>query len=463
MHDTTDIPSPSQLREQLQVQVTSLFPPLQASEQAQPSKPGRGRPRRLPEGQLWLGLLWCVLEGMHSYQDLWRFLGSRIVGSFAPVQLTDDAIVKRLEQAGLEPLQQLLLHVNQWLATHLQPAMSPPLATFATQIVALDETTLDAVARHLSWQRLHPKGHPALLPGKLAGLFDVRQQCWLSLQFFPEALQNCKVGALSLVAELPWHSLLLFDLGYFSFAWFDYLSSLGYWWISRLREKTSYRLLHVYYCQDEILDALIWLGSSHGSRASRAVRLVRFCDGSQLRMYLTNVLDPRQLSMVEIAQLYARRWDIELAFLTLKEALDLHHWWSSKLPLILQQIWVVLIVAHLMQRLRIDIALHAGVDPFAVSLPLLIQYVPRLILQRQSPIDWVLTHGHRLGFIRPATRLQMVAPHIPLEQMTFPPADLVLVRKARYVQYRPRPGRPSYNKRKRSASRSTSAPSHAPS
>ena len=455
MHDTTDIACPSLLREHLQAQVATSFPPLQACEAVQPNKPGRGRPRHLPEGQLWLGLLWCVLEGMHSYQDLWRFLGSRVVGGFAPVQLTDDAIVKRLEQAGLEPLQQLLLHVNQWLASHLQPAMTSTLAAFATQIVALDETTLDAVARHLSWQRLHPKGHPVLLPGKLAGLFDLRQQCWLTLQFFPEALQNCKVGALSLVEGLPWHSLLLFDLGYFSFAWFDYLSSMGYWWISRLREKTSYRLLHVYYCHHEILDALIWLGSSHGSRAGRAVRLVRFHDGTCLRMYLTNVLDPRQLSLIEIAQLYARRWDIELAFLTLKEALDLHHWWSSKLPLILQQIWVVLIVAHLMQRLRIDIALQAGVDPFAVSLPLLIQYVPRLIAQRQSPIDWVLTHGHHLGFIRPSTRIQVVAPHIPLEQMTFPPADLVLVRKARYVHYQSRPGRPSYSKRKRTRSPAT--------
>jgi hypothetical protein len=196
MHETTDSARPSLLREHLQVQVATCFPPLQAREAVQPNKPGRGRPRHLPEGQWWLGLLWCVLEGMHSYPDLWRFLGSRVVGGFAPVPLTDDAIVKRLEQAGLEAVQQLLLHVNQWLASHLQPAMTTCLPPFATQIVALDEPTLAAVARHLSWQRLHPKGQPVLLPGTLAGLFDPRQQCWLTLQFFPEALQNCKVGAL---------------------------------------------------------------------------------------------------------------------------------------------------------------------------------------------------------------------------------------------------------------------------
>jgi IS4 transposase len=52
---------------------------------------------------------------------------------------------------------------------------------------------------------------------------------------------------------------------------------------------------------------------------------VRFHDGTQLRSYLTNVLDPRQLCLPDIARLYARRWDIELAFLTLKDLLHLHH------------------------------------------------------------------------------------------------------------------------------------------
>ena len=54
-------------------------------------------------------------------------------------------------------------------------------------------------------------------------------------------LPNCKVDVISLLEGLPWRSLILFDLGYFSFAWFDYLTSMGYWWISRLREKTRWR------------------------------------------------------------------------------------------------------------------------------------------------------------------------------------------------------------------------------
>ena len=59
--------------------------------------------------------------------------------------------------------------------------------------------------------------------------------------------------------------------------------------ISRYREKTHYQLLHVYYRHQEILDAVVWLGSAHGPRAGYAVRLVRFGDGHQLRMYFSAV------------------------------------------------------------------------------------------------------------------------------------------------------------------------------
>jgi IS4 transposase len=53
----------------------------------------------------------------------------------------------------------------------------------------------------------------------------------------------------------------------------------------------------------------------------------------------------------EVAQLYARRWDIEMAFRVLKEYLGMSHWWSSKQELILIQIWVVLILSHIVYAL----------------------------------------------------------------------------------------------------------------
>jgi Transposase DDE domain len=306
----------------------------------------------------------------------------------------------------------------------------------------------DAMQRHLASQRDLPDGDSRLLPGKLAGRFDIRTQQWDFVQFRANVQANCKVDLCSLLLGLPLGSLILFDLGYFSFPWFDYLTQMQYWFVCRLREKTTYQLQHVFYRHEGILDALVWLGSSHGARAGHLVRLVRFYDGTQVRCYLTNVLDPTLLSMAEIAGLYARRWDIELAFLTLKEQLGLHHWWSSHPILIQQQILVVLIVAQLVQALRMHIAVQANVDPFEVSLPLLIQSLPQLLQQGENPVLWVLTHGKALGFLRPASRLHLVVPEIALSQLAFPPPDLPLTRKARYVEYHPRPHRSSKKKKK---------------
>jgi hypothetical protein len=419
---------------------------------------GRGRPLHLQQGHLWLGLLWAVLEGVQGYSALTRYLATHPLGRFAPVGLTASALVQRLQQAGYEPLQQLFSSLGTWVQTYLAPPACE-LAPFATRIVALDETKLDAVVRRLPWQRQHRVGDPALLAGKLAALFDIREQRWLRVQYLADALRNCKQEALTLLADLPWHSLLLFDLGYFSFPFFDYLTERGYYWISRYREKTRYQLVHVYYRHHEILDALVWLGSEHGARAGYAVRLVRFGSGSHLHMYFTNVLDPLQLPMGDIARLYARRWDIELAFLTIKDLFGLQHWWSSQRPLILQQIAVVLVLAQLVQALRLHIAEQAGCDPFDVSLPLLVEHLPHLLRARLNPVQWVLTYGKQQQILRPSSRYHVVAPCIPPEQLTPLPADLILTRKARYVTYQPRPPRPSYNHKRTSSSSKKRPPS----
>lgn len=389
-----------------------------------------------------------------GYRALTRYLATMSIGGFAPVSITDSALLQRLQQAGYEPLQALFEQLGSWL----QAVVSPPacsLAPFATHIIALDETKLDAVIRRLPWQRQHKVGDPELLAGKLAALFDIRAQRWLRLHYLTESLRNCKQEALALIEDLPWHSLLLFDLGYFSFPFFDYLTERGFYWISRYREKTSYQLIHVYYRHHEILDALVWLGSSHGPRAGSAVRLVRFGDGQQVRLYLTNVLDPLQLPMGDIARLYARRWDIELAFLTLKELFGLHHWWSSQRPLILQQLATVLLVAQVVQALRLQIAAEADCDPFDVSLPLLVKHLPALLRARQHPLHWVLTYGKTQHFLRPSSRFQVFAPGIPPSELTPLPADLLLTRKAHYRTYKPRPPRPASNRKKKAASRRT--------
>ncbi|MGZ6368352.1 MAG: transposase, partial [Ktedonobacteraceae bacterium] len=195
-----------------------------------------------------------------------------------------------------------------WTLTHQPSALS--IAAFATQVVALDETTLDGVRRLTADLRDLPKGDPHLLPGKLAGLFDLRLQRWVRMHFRADVLAGCNIGVLTLLEGLPTGSLILADLGYFSFPWFDYLTQQGYCWVSRLKERTTSQIkeLLAYDDRQGLLGAIVWLGAYRADRAGNAVRQVLFSSGGKQFGSLTNVLDPALLSMQDISQLSARRW-----------------------------------------------------------------------------------------------------------------------------------------------------------
>jgi hypothetical protein len=396
--------------------------------------PGPGRPRVLPALCLWAGLLICVLHGFSSYLTLWRMLSGVGLWAFPRIPITDQALYARLARDGTGPLERVFAHISTLLADRLAPYTATTLAPFATAVYALDETTLDQVARLLPALRAVPAGAAALLPGKLAGLFDLRRQQWARVEYIDNPQQNEKVAARGMVAGLAAGCLLLADLGYFAFQWFDDLTAAGLWWVSRLRSKTSFTVIHTLYSCGDTLDAIVWLGAHRADRAQHAVRLVQFCHQGTLYRYVTNVLDPTVLPMAEIARLYARRWDIELAFKLVKQHLGLHLLWGAKPVMVLQQVWAVLIIAQVLQALRLEIAGQAGVDPYEVSLPLLVEYLPYFAYRGLDPVQVFVEQGRALRLIRPSTRTEITAPLLSPADLTPLPPDLVLDRPPRYAQ-----------------------------
>jgi len=405
----------------------------------------RGRPPLLPLQQLYLALLMGVLQHTSHLSTIWRRLYLEEVGSFAPVQVTYEAVRKRLLSAGTTALAQLFETVSvgltQWSQAQQLSALS--LAPFASQVVALDESTFDRLRRLTSDLRDVPAGDPHLLPGKLAGLFDLRLQRWIRVHFRADVLASCNTGILLLLEGLAPGSLILADLGYFSFPWFDYLTGQGYWWVSRLKDGVTYEIKEVLAYDDHqgILDAIVWLGKYRADRAAYAARLVCFSyHGTQYR-YLTNVLDSTQLSMRDIAQLYARRWDIELAFKLLKCELGLHLWWGARPELVLIQLWVALILAQLLHALQLQVALQAEVDPFDVSLHVLVELLQMQPAGSMPIIARLVQDGRALGLIRPSSRLTVVVPTLEPHMRCPPPTLKDLTRRARYAQRNPHPRR----------------------
>lgn len=172
----------------------------------------------------------------------------------------------------------------------------------------------------------------------------------------------------------------------------------------RCPAKLSMSILHVHYHRGETLDAIVEMGVYCNDRAKHAVRLLTFRHGKTLYRYLTNVRDPSLLGAAEIAELSARRWDIEMAFRLIKQHLGLHLLWSAKPNVVLQQVWAVLIIAQITQVIRLEIAGRAGVDPFAVSLPLLIAWLPRLAARGVDLMATMVAEGRQIEIIRPSRR-----------------------------------------------------------
>ena len=423
---TVDPPSSPHVEAFLQQTLTALEPQFD-------HPPGRGRPRILPGLCLWAGLLVGVLHGSASQAALWRRITELGLWHYPRFAISDEAVYKRLATGGTAELERIFHLVSSILAERITPWLEQrgaPLAPFATQVVALDETTLDPVLRRL----MDADGRqPAHLPGKLAGLFDIRCQQWLTVHLRTEVTQNEKVLARTLVARLPVGSLVLADLGYFGFQWFDDLTDGGQHWISRLRKGTSYEVIETFLDQDGYFDGIIWLGRHRADRAKHAARLVAYPHGQEIRSYITNVLDPTVLSMREIAALYARRWDIEMAVQLVKEHLGARLWWSSKQVVIEQQLWAVLTIAQIVQALRFEIAVRAGVDVFDVSLPLLVEYAPQFAARGEDPVAVFVERGRRAGFIRPSRRIQITIPDaLPYVRTTID-AQIPLTREPRYA------------------------------
>lgn len=415
---------------------------LESCAPAPPTRRGRGAPLVLPWLCLWAGLVVCVLRGFRSQSQLWRLLTQYGLWSYPRVDVCEQAVRNRLAQSG-DQMERLFEQVTAALGKRLSAYEDRTLASFAERVVIIDEMRLDPLVRKLPMLQDGKEVAPPKLPGKLATRLDARTQQWDRILFVKNADQNEKVVADDLVEDLPRGSLVLADMGYFAFRWFDELTSKGYFWISRLREKTSYEIKHVFYEDDQTLDALVWLGVHRSDRARHMVRLVQFEVGGRLVRYITNVLSPKVLPIGEIARLYGRRWDVEMGFRLLKRELGLHLLWSGKTEVILQQVWAALVIAQVLQGLRMEIAGRAQAEVFDVSMRLMIEALPQFALRGLDPVQTLVERGREARIIRPSRRIEMQAPRIPEDQITPVPEGFVLERTPRYANRKcgPRPGR----------------------
>jgi hypothetical protein len=412
----------------IEARLRALIPP------ACPPPATRGRPEVVSGALLWSGLLVCILRRTTSQQALWRLLTQSGLWDFPRVDVCAEAIRLRLVRSGPTVMQDLFTHVSTALAATVP--VDDALAPFAAGVYVLDESTLDQVARTLPVLRAVPPGDDRLLPGKLISAFDVRTQQFVTVQTTDVPRQNEKVAARDLVRTLPPQSLILADLGYFAFPWFDELVDAGYHLVSRLREQTSYETRHVFTDQDGVRDELIWLGGYRADKAAHAQRLLTIQRGKTTHRYLTSVLDPTILPPHAVVDLYADRWSIEQAFSLVKQELGLHLLWSAQWEMVVTQLYGVLLIAQIAKGLCGLVAARAAIPIAQVSVRLLLRDLPYLVQRAEGDLVGYLAALPVVkgGYLRPARRVRY---EVPASLPVIPrPPHLILWREPRYARRR---------------------------
>ena len=156
---------------------------------------------------------------------------------------------------------------------------------------------------------------------------------------------------------LPQGSTAIFDRGYRSYPQFNLWTHMGVRWITRLREQSHYTIIEQRVinskCKQAGLkkDIVVDLGFPQKKTEQVRARIIFYKDpiSKKFLKFLTNDLESEP---IKIAELYAKRWNIELLFKRLKQNMPLKYYLGDNQNAIKIQIWCALIADLLLQVIR---------------------------------------------------------------------------------------------------------------
>ena len=315
-----------------------------------------------------MAMLWRQVPGVCALQRL--LARERILWS-ARRQVSQAALGERFLTFPAELFERVLHNVLAQLPARLAVRTRPlPQALQAVSgrfagLYALDGTTLEALFRKLKALQELPD---APLAGQLGVVYDLLIHLPARLWFVADPLSNDKSLVPDLLAWLPRNSLAVFDLGYFSFPFFDQLHEAGSWFVTRLRAKTSFTVAQVLLEGGQVRDRIVHLGRYRTNPSTYPVRLIEIQLRGVWHSYLTNVLDPQRVSIVDVVALYEARWQIENAFLLVKRLLGLAYLWVGSSNGVQLQVWATWLYYAILVDLCDDVAELTGLPLERISL-----------------------------------------------------------------------------------------------
>jgi hypothetical protein len=346
--------------EEIEKQIFSLlsplnFKPLKLCEDKQQKKKFRDRILTLPVIMaIVVSLVYRQIPGLTEVQRVLWEEGLLWVGR---IEVSAQAVSKRLRTLPIELFAQIFEQVMETINVQPQNQAVPvnwqPVYQSFTAIWIADGSTLEALRTKLKALKEQEK----TLAGKIMMVVEAFTHHPVTTWYTENSKANDKIWCDQLLERLPIGGLLIFDLGFFKFPWFDAFTAANKFFITRLREKTAYNVVRCLASNQFYRDEIINLGEYRSNPCQHSVRLVSVLWGTTWYYYLTNVLDPQILSAQQVCELYRRRWRVEDAFLLTKRLLGLAYIWVGDTNGVQIQILATWIFYAVLNQLCVDVAI----------------------------------------------------------------------------------------------------------
>jgi hypothetical protein len=392
----------------LDVLSPSLLAPrqLERRDPQQPERLIRMRQRLLTLPVIVAITVSLVWRRVPSIAEVQKLLAHEGLLGIAPLQVSPQAIIKRLDVLPATVLGQLLVEVCARLQAQAPPALPhprwAPVREHFPLIAIVDGSTLEALRKKTQVLREHAG---LVLGGKMMVMVEAFSHRPLWQLYTDDAAANDKRFVAEILAALPVGGLLVFDLGFFSFLWFDDFTASDRFFVTRMREKTAYRTVQELSSSPHYRDELIQVGQYRSNPCTYPLRMVAVWWQGTWYRYLTNVLDPHVLSARQVCELYRRRWRIEDAFALTKRLLDLAYLWTGSTNAVQLQLYATLLFYAVLVTLCQQVAQALGEPLERISVEMVFRafyHYSRTVQHGGSDdlVSFLAEHAKLLGIVK---------------------------------------------------------------
>lgn len=357
-------------------------------------------------------VLSLVYRQVQHLTDVLRLLETEGLLWVEPVKVTRQALSQRLNSLPAHLFADLFEQVVERLSRQPDKSVVPSAWAKVKQefgaVWIADASTLEALQKHFGQLR---QMSGTVLAGKMLMAVDAFTHCPVAAWYEAHPSTNETHWWSALTERLPVGGLLVVDMGFYGFEWFDALNEAGKFVLTRQKQKVRYETVHLLSQGQRYQDRIIQMGLHHSDPCRHPMRLVSVQWDTTWYHYLTNVLDPKQLSAQQVGELYRQRWRIEDAFNLTKRLLGLSYLWVGGSNGVQLQLYATWIFYAVLSDLCADVATALSQPLERISVEMVFRSLyffsrAQAIQPDLQLIPWLVEHHRLMGLVKAVRQRQ---------------------------------------------------------